>query len=114
MLEGMARPGGILSVTNPVVGGTGGTRAMEEDEIPHRGDEVVAAGTSSKGKIDADEERYEPTVGKVWSRYDHESETYSSVVTIMRVDRQSNLVIGYDGMVDPRTLKEPKVGGAPH
>ena len=83
MLEGMAKEGGILSLSV--------SKNPEKAKVD--GIEDVSLAENSPKRAREEVEVHEPSVGKVWCRYDHESETYASVVTIMRVDRQSNLVL---------------------
>jgi hypothetical protein len=113
VLEDLSREGGILSVKH------GGRMRRQQGR---RGSTAilfapaaVTQGLVSVGKkVDQNEsqanstEEAEPKVGRVWTRYDDDSETYMSVLTIVRVDERSNVVIGWDGMSDPRN-SEPKV-----
>ena len=105
-LQTMHLPGGILNINTGNVGSVGNA---QDANIKDQSQATHSMATPHKVQQNNDAESDEPDVGKVWSRYDHESETCVSIVTIMRVDRQSNIVVGYNGMIDPRTSSKPIV-----
>mgnify|MGYP006075822287 FL=1 len=88
----MSSNNGILTVgnTSEVVAGNMGEEDQEADDNDDEDD---------------DDSELEPQMGQVWVRIDDDAEEIVNTITLVRIDPNTNIIVGHDGMFDARELQ---------